>query len=334
MTRSLSAALMLFAACSSTDPAADAGTDAAPARDGAPDATAATDADAGTTPGPDGALPDADPADSGPEVDGGFDLTRPPSCPGTAAYMVLFHGRAVDQAGAGLPGTKAQMCIHTVPADEFLCIQPADTRADGTFTVVVPNNARCMRESTMRFVTPRTARAATYCKIDLARSGAETTSTVAYSLFDTAAPRTLPPLGTPETERTVVFADGLEVDLTPFDFFADYESLTGARVPLDHPGLCFLQGQAPFEALYAFSPEGDIQGRADVRVPNSTGLAAGTAVRGYVLGSLGCTLQGVEPLVPEGEWEEFGRGQVSADGQTISISPGLPCLGWFAYRAE
>lgn len=335
-SRSLAAALMLVAssaACSGSDPAPDGGVTLGDASNPAQDATA----DAGTTPGLDAAPPgaDAEPVspDAAPEGDAGFDLTRDPACPQSAAYIVLYNGRVVDQAGQGIAGAKAQMCIHTAPRDGFYCIQPADTRADGTFTVVVPEDVRCMRDSTMRFLVPRTSRGATYCKIPLASATPETTSTVAFSMFDTRAPRTLPPRGDENAARTVVFDDGLELDITPFSFFGTYDNLAGARVPLDHPGLCFLEGQAPFDGLYVFSPEGDFDGRVPLRIPNTTGLAPGRRVRGSVLGSLGCMLENMY-LVPEAEWAEFGAGEVSADGRTITITPGLPCLSWFGYRAE
>ncbi len=321
--RGLTAAILLIAGCD----AAVRGSDAGVAIDAHETVSAGKDADQVG-----GDVEAADNDDAAP--DAGFDLTRDPRCPASAAYIVLLHGRVVNQDGAGLGSTKAQMCIHTVPADEFLCIQPADTSADGSFTAVVPPVARCIRDATLRFVSPRAARGVTYCKLDLSRTSAESTATVAYAMFDTRSPRILPPEGDVQAERTVVFDDGLEVDLVPFDFFADYAPLAAARVPVDHPDLCFLAGQAAFDGLYVFSPEGDIDGRAPVRVPNTSSLPARTRVRGFVLGGLGCTLDGTDTLVPEAEWAEFGTGQVSVDGRTIAFSPGLPCLGWLAYRAE
>jgi len=268
-----------------------------------------------------------------PIPDGGIDVTRDPACPPTAAWVVILNGILRDQAGAALPNAKAQMCIRTAVRDMFFCINPADTRADGTFTIEVPPTVRCMRSAAMRFLAPRTPRGATYCKIDLATVDGTITVPDPYALFDTRPPRTLPPEGNIDAQRTVVFDDGLELDITPSKFFAEYTQLTGSRVPLNHAGLCFLEGQAPFDGLYTFAPEADIDGRAALRVPNTTMLAAGKTVHVFVLGSLGCMLDDMS-LVPEAEWVEVGTGQVSMDATTIEIPSGLPCLSWFAYRAD
>jgi hypothetical protein len=56
-----------------------------------------------------------------------------------------------------------------------------------------------------------------------------------------------------------------------------------------------------------------------------------TPVRVFVLGGLGCTLETPE-MIPEGSWTEIEGAAVSANGQTIEVTPGIPCISWIAYR--
>ena len=101
-------------------------------------------------------------------------------------------------------------------------------------------------------------------------------------------------------------------------------------------GLCFLQGQPAVESLYAFSPEGTVEinaamnkGPFSVRIPNSTNIAAGTQVKLFQLGGIGCkTPAGDE--IKEAEWHEIGTGTVNMAGTHIESDPGngLTCTTW------
>lgn len=70
---------------------------------------------------------------------------------------------------------------------------------------------------------------------------------------------------------------------------------------------------------------------AFVRFPNTTGLAAGTAVDLMALGNMGTTT-----LIDAGTWGAIGTGRVSDDGMYVESDPavdsGLITLGWIGYR--
>jgi len=112
-----------------------------------------------------------------------------------------------------------------------------------------------------------------------------------------------------------------------------YEELAATRLAPTTDGLCFLDAPESLEAVYAFSPEGDLkESTAALRIPNSTGLAADTVVDLYVLGGLSCSLAS-GAKVKEGDWVKFGQATVSSDGSVIEASGenGLPCINWFGY---
>jgi hypothetical protein len=258
-----------------------------------------------------------------PEVD----MTPDPSC--AATWAVFFEGFVVDEQGRPVQGAKAQMCVRN-PADRLLCLNPVDTEADGFFSIIVPENARCVAEATMRSLKPGADVSTFYCHVE-AEDAVVLLDSPAV-LFPTQRPAALPPEGDINQERTVTFSDGLELDVTPFDFFGTYGDLAAARI--DPAELCFLEGQDTPRGVYAFSPEGDIDGEGfPVRIPNSDGLAPGTAVDLFVLGGLSCTLANGQS-VAESEWAKFGTARVSGDGAMIVSDPGVgvPCLGWLGWR--
>jgi hypothetical protein len=197
--------------------------------------------------------------------------------------------------------------------------------------------ARCVNEGTMRLVRPLEDRAVSYCALDVA-AGETITIATPFRIYATRRAADLPPLGDGSMRRTVRFGDGLEVDVVPNEYRpppggGSYAELAAARVDAASADACLLAGEPRFDGLYAFSPEGDVMGRAAVRLPNTTQLAPSTRVRAFVLGGLGCTADD-GTTSPEGKWYEIERTMVSSDGRAIAISPGLPCLSWIAYRAE
>ncbi|MCK6549775.1 hypothetical protein L6R52_28315 [Myxococcota bacterium] len=307
--------------------------------------------------GADGGVPDARVADSGvadtgvadtgvadsggdsPDSGGSMDAgtTRDPACPETAAWLTTVEGTILDETGAASAGAKAQLCIREAPNNQLTCLRPADSDASGHFTINVPVSARCMLEATMRLVRPLEDRAVGYCHVDLADAAGESLSIDrAFRIFPTARATTIPPVGDGAASRTVVFADGLELDVVPDDYFpgsGEYGDLAAGRIDPAMTDDCIQAGQAPFDGIITFSPEGDVHGRVALRVPNTSGLAAGSAVDVWVLGGLGCTLDD-DSVVPEGTWSKLEDGQVSADGSIVSITPGIPCLSWVAFRAK
>ena len=105
-------------------------------------------------------------------------------------------------------------------------------------------------------------------------------------------------------------------------------------VPVDGPGLCFLEDQPAIDGLFNFYPEGDLLGsQASLKFPNNAGYEAGTEVALYTLGNLDCSIAGSEEGIDEAEWEEFGTAIVDEGGMWIeaNMEQGLPCLSWLGY---
>ena len=324
--------LVSVTACSSDNEPADTGglirTDSGPA---APDAGSVPDY--GFNDG--GGIQDFGFRDmGGGPPDTGLDLTRDPSCPSTAEWIVTVNGTITDPAGNPLPAGLGQVCARVAPGGMLICLRPEEANANGQFSIVVPDSARCVDEITMRVIEPGTNRSTMYCHVDLPAGGNELVVPDPLVLYPTTPAVSLPPPGDINASRTVAFADGLELDVVPFDFFSEYSELAAAKVDVNTPGLCFLKDTPAFESLYAFSPEGAIDGTGfDARIPNSTNLAPGTQVGIYILGGLGCkTPSGAE--IPEAEWRQTGTGTVDGSGQMIVTAAlqGVTCLTWLGVR--
>lgn len=281
-------------------------------------------------------LPDAD-------VDGGthdatvcdeVNIPRDPACPGTATWLTRVCGTVLDDNGDARSGAKAQLCVRRAPGNVLVCLIPKSADDIGSFLIDVPDLNRCIEEGTMRFLRPAESNAPSYCRLEI--GGASQTLHVVqpFTTYATDAPNTIPPRGDPMTERTIVFRGGLELDLVPSNYFpgsGSYDDLAASMVTLAPTDTCELAGEAPFDGVWAMAEEGDIHGRARLRIPNDALLPPNTAVRVFVLGGLGCSLDDVEDL-PEGEWAEIEGSMVSADGTTIDVNPGIPCISWVAYR--
>jgi hypothetical protein len=315
MLKRLLLAALLLTACSEDSRPRDSG-------DGGQRIDSGTPPDSGTAP------------DTGVE-DAGIS-TRDPSCDPSAAWVTSVRGTITDGDGAPSEASKAQLCLRTSPNNVLLCLRPEDSIADGTFTIDVPENARCFTEATMRFFRPLADVAASYCAIELAGIAEAVTLPRPFRLFPTTRATVLPPRGDAMMSRTIQFAGGLELELIPGEFYpggGEYEELAAAPVQIDPNDTCLLAGESGFDGVYAFSPEGDIKERGRLRIPNTSRLPANTRVRVFTLGGLGCAFSLDDPL-PEGEWVEIEPSMVSADGNTITVDPGVPCLSWVAYRAE
>ncbi len=262
-----------------------------------------------------------------------IDTTPAPGCGGDWAAFVA--GWVIDDSNRPISAAKVQLCTRQSPSGMLLCLRPSDSVADGTYAIEVPESSRCVTEATMRVLVPNNDSATMYCHIDTANAanGALNVNNPMV-LYNTQRPMALPPMGDESMPRTVTFPDGLEMTVTPGELYVageGYDGLAVTRVE-DTSQLCFIPPGAPPAGVYGFSPEGDVEGAGiPLRVPNTTGLAAGTTVSLYVLGGLDCRVGG--ELVPEGEWFRFGSGTVDASGQFVVTDAGseLPCLTWFGY---
>lgn len=271
------------------------------------------------------------PVDAGP-ADTGIDLTPDPTCQGT--WVVLVNGRLTTESGGGIEA-KAQVCIRINPSNNQLCLRPADSDSNGDFTVTVPLEARCTNSMVMRAVKPLTSYAASYCDVPVsASSGSVLNLPEEVALYETTMATTLPPEGQGDQARSVVFADGLEMDVTPDEFRGDYSMIGSKRIGATDPRPCFLPQGENYDGVIALAPEEDVVDVAfPVRIPNDTGLAPGATVDLFVLGGLSCKLVGSDEQLEEGLWHNYGTATVNGAGTFIEGGD-VPCFNWFGYKAQ
>ena len=275
--------------------------------------------------------------DAGPDdaVDGGVDagvedLARSPDCPTTSPWITDISGRVVDEADVAAAGAFVQLCVRT-NLDRLLCLRPTTAGDDGAFQADIAANARCMDRATARVVKPLTDTATLYCAVALPQSPdvASVVLEAPFAVLSTTRATDLPPAGDPAVARTVAFAGGASVDVVPAALpDGTYERLA-ARVldDVSDAPACLLEGAPALQTVMAFSPEVEVDGAGfSARLPNRGGLAAGTSVPVYALGSIDCR-RADDSLVEEGQWEHFGDGVISADGSSIDVA-GVPCLTW------
>jgi len=261
-------------------------------------------------------------------------VARPAECGAEFGFFSHVRGFVTAPGGRAIAGAKAQFCVHT-STRQFICLRPADTDAQGVYTVELPEEVRCLERAAMRVLLPRSGRATTYCELDVA-AGPIVRLREPSVLFSLPPPTDHPPEGDVEAARPVGFADGLTLEVTPSLYYSgtgSYDAFVGRAIPPAAVGLC---GEAPtFDGLFAFAPEGSISAPGfAITVPNSAGLAPGAVVDLQVLGGLDCRLLD-GTAVPEATWASIGPGAVSADGSMIESAPGagLPCFTWLGLRA-
>lgn len=265
----------------------------------------------------------ADPLDA-------IDATPDPTCTGT--WAVGGRGQIVDERGRPVAGARPQMCLRS-PTDTLLCVMPPEAAADGFWHQEVPEgDPRCVAEIALRALLPNAGFGTTYCHVPLTTNGGVIELREPIVLFETEPAITLPPLGDETSVRTVVLADGLELDVTPDVLFGDdYDMLAGRRIDHSDPP-CFAEGIA-LDGLYVLGPETSVLGETGgypVRIP-AGGLAEGTRVELLVLGGLETRLADGS-MVHEADFDVFGTAIVS--GGMIVSDPGseLPYLSWLGYR--
>jgi hypothetical protein len=277
---------------------------------------------------------DAGGADAEPRLDAGDDDpdAGPHNCEGV--WLERIEGTVVDEDGVGVEAGRAQACLRLAPSGTLVCLAPPLTEADGSYAIDVTDRARCVQGAVLRALKPDAPYATSYCHVDV---GVTADALLAVPeptiLYRSEPPATLPPLGDETARRTVVFEDGLEIDVVPeaLGFGVDYEALGARRIPVDGELPCFARGVAGLEGLYAFLEEGQIEGAGFAfRIPNATGLAAGTEVELLVLGGLDTRLADGS-TVEEADFAPFGTGVVSADGSHIAAEA-LSYFTWLGYR--
>ena len=305
--------VVLFSACPPVDQTADGG--------GGRQRNPSVDAGSGS-------FGEKPPSDAGAAP---LDTTRAADCPADVAWVAQINGSVRFDDETPAEGAKVQTCVRT-NAGQLLCLSPVDASAEGAFSATIPSTARCMHRATSRVLLPLTDNGTLYCEVELPLDAAVVDLDFDYTLFGTTPATTLPERGDESAVRTVVFADGLEIDVIPQQTFGDdYARLAAVAVAGSEVPSCVHKGTLDFEAAYWFSPEGDVAGRFAMRIPNQTGLPAGTPVELWVQGGLTCAVD--DTTLEEAAWMKFGTAEVDADGATITVDAenGLPCLGTFGY---
>jgi hypothetical protein len=294
------------------------------------------DTDAGSTPsdGGDGG------GDGDGDVDAGLDLTRDPACD-KGEWVVVMRGTVERADGSAAGDALFQSCVRNIEGI-LTCLAPTAVDADGSFEVVVPETVRCVDTITSRVFVPNGDATTAYCHIELTPNEPIQAFAEPFTLYPTAPATSLPPLGTPEDAREVVFEGGLSVSLVPSEYFADrgptssdpsYNHLASAVFEgAQADDLCFMHESPAMLAVFGFSPEGDLGERASLRY-GPTSLSAGVTVPLYALGGLSCSLDD-DTSIAEGNWETFGNGTVDSDGYVVAeLDNGLPCLIWMGIGA-
>ena len=263
------------------------------------------------------------------------------SCTSAGGQTVRYlTGLVTDETGCPVGCAKAQVCIEVATTGDYLCLRPENTDSTGRFEVDISGQYECLSKGAMRIFHSTESMAPMYPIVNLGGDSAHVDFGAAFTLHRTDAPTSLPTASDNDATYTVEFAGGLEMDVTPAKMSAGaskYASLSSIYVPgTDASSLVFTEDASSFEGFYGFSPEGDvINGGFPVRIPNTTGLAAGAAVDLYALGGIACNTPAGEHI-PEGELANVGSGSVSADGAMITFPENvlLPCMTWMAYKAQ
>ena len=284
--------------------------------------------------GADAGVRDGGAPDSGCVIEGNIDTTPDPACSAPGTWTVTVSGTVVDPDGAPADGAAVFLCLEDARSGAGTCLAPRPVCGQGRFEILIPEFFRCSTELVSRSTVLEPGWAYSYCDLQAGDARLEVQETL--RLFRTEAPVDLPPEGDRATPRWVRFQDGVEVQITPEQFFAPYDELSSAKLPQDE--VCTLAGGPAYEGIFTFQPEVNLTGEgAPFRIENTEGLAAGTTVGVYVIGGLSCLVPqpvGPDLFLGESEWHRFATGTVSSDGAWIEPDTNLPCMTWLAYRVE
>jgi hypothetical protein len=260
-----------------------------------------------------------------------------PTCEaGTALSLVT--GTVLDNDGNVLPSARAQLCLRLAPNDRLVCLRPDEVDEAGQFEIVIPPDASCVNHAVLRaFSTEDSSYASLFCEVGL--EGVELTAlTLAspYTLWATAPATSRAPRPAEDTELGTIIVEGdLEIDVRPSALGYGphaYDVIAASPVDPASEGLCFLPDDVELYGLWAFAPESNVNDELfRVRFPNTEGLNPGTIVQLYILGGLDTTTSRFGGLVPEGEWEPFGRARVDDSGDFLESAQGMPAFTWWGY---
>ena len=264
------------------------------------------------------------------------------------AWIWKVTGSVHNGSAQGVDNAIVQICV-TSATGSYTCQRPVRSEGSGAFVIEINSDYRCLQEGVMRILDVDNKSTTFYLELELPElinGDNDPIFTVAHPIvLHTTSAAAVPSITDATTNTgtyTISFTDGLEMDIRPSTFYGQtstIDDLRSVRVSGDTAGLEFAPGAADFEAFYGFWPEADVNntngGPAGytIRIPNSTNLANGTRVDFYVLGGLSTHLYDGSKLA-EGEWEKAGTGTVSGNTITSDNDNGLPCLTWFAYKAQ
>ncbi len=284
---------------------------------------------------PDGDDPDGDDPD-GDDPDGDTPDGDDPSCDGVR--VTSLSGLVVDENDDPLVDVSVFACIIG-PDNQGACLRPVFTDDNGRYQVLVPEAQQCLQHSAIRFLPVElTGRISLSCPIDLGSGGNVDTST-AFKL--PAVPESLrDPLDDPATEHAMHLSGDsmltvIPEDLTPLEGgYADINLMEWDADAWGWP--CFIDPADPPAQLFTVAPEVEVHDPDAVHVwiENTTGLAAGSDVLIYGLGSVATYTWDDEPVM-EGEWALIQNAEVASSGQGIETATGagLPFLTWFGWKA-
>lgn len=266
-----------------------------------------------------------------------LDFTPDPTCT-EGDWVVRLSGTVELSDGTTDAGVKAQVCLRRAASDVVLCLRPVDTAADGTFSVTMPPNERCVEQLSLRVLKTASTFATTYCHIETSEQGADLVVADPFVIFDTSAPADLPAVGDVDTAREVDFGGGVTLNVIPSQLESEvdaaeaYEVLRAVVLDPATTSSCFIDPADGFDAYVGFDPEVNVRGDSyDAILPNPAGHPAGARVDIFVQGGLFVKLEDGQ-LVPEADWVRSGFGTVSDDGASIEAPGAVAGLNWLAWR--
>jgi len=257
-----------------------------------------------------------------------LDTTPDPTCSGE--WVAAITGRVIDSRGFGVPAARPQTCVR-VPGDGSVrCLMPPTADAEGWFVSLIEGDNRCMSEVAMRALLPDSRYGTSYSHIDLRPVDGVLHMDRAIALFELDPPATLPPEGDATSSRTVVFDDGLELDVVPDVLFGEYGELRARR--LSQSEFPDFAREAGLLGLYAFAPEYRTgESGFAMRIPNNHGLADGDRLELLILGGLDTVLPDGRH-VEEADFEVYGTATVSGNMIVTDAGSELPYLSMVGYR--
>jgi len=245
--------------------------------------------------------------------------TNPPS-PQNLVTLGLVSGQLVDEQGNPTSAGLVQIC------GKNLCIN-ARVGADGKLAEDI---AEAMNPEPMDAPACKFGDGLSWAKlaVPLAAGDTELGTLTTVSLPDFAD-------SVPFTPGATISSGGVTLTLAA-DASVEVDTLTyeneaeqGFRA-VALPEAALLQLDQGFVAGFALSPvETRICPSPALSLENRVDLAPGAALELYVLG-----VNVSETLVPYGQWQQVGEGQVSEDGATLEFPEGLPLLTAIGIREK